>query len=91
VPAVEGRYAKSHVALKHVEEDAAFAYPPTARVWLGWEPRGSLAATVRLGRRAPEETVDAAVLDRVWQGLQQVRPAGVRICLAVGEEIVRKP
>jgi hypothetical protein len=33
--------------------------------------------------------MDPAVLDRVWQGIQQVRPAGVQAVLAVEEEIVR--
>jgi hypothetical protein len=91
-PALEGRYgAPALRELSHFDADAAFTYPPAARVWLAWEPRGALSVTVRLGRRTPGETIDAAVLDRVWQGLEQVRPAGVRVSLAVGEEIVRKP
>ncbi|MBI5015291.1 MAG: hypothetical protein HZB55_07335 [Deltaproteobacteria bacterium] len=90
-PALEGRHGNADHPLSHFDDDAAFAYLPAARVWLAWEPRGPLAVTVRLGRRVPGETVDAAILDRVWQGLQQVRPAGVRVSLAVGEDLVRKP
>ena len=90
-PPLEGRHGNADHPLSHFDADGAFAYLPAARVWLAWEPRGPLAVTVRLGRRGPGETIDAAVLDRVWQGVQQVRPAGVRVSLAVGEDIVRKP
>jgi hypothetical protein len=44
----------------------------------------------RLARRSPQDQVDPAVLDRVFQGLQQVRPAGARAALAVDGAIVRK-
>ena len=69
--------------------DAVFAYPPEARVWFAWEERHAPAVLVRLQTTAPGEAIDPAVLDRVWQGIQQVRPAGVRALLAVDEEIVR--
>jgi hypothetical protein len=45
---------------------------------------------VRLGRRAPGDTIDPAALDRVFGGMQQVRPAGVRAVLAFGDKRVRK-
>jgi hypothetical protein len=35
------------------------------------------------------ETLDPAVLDRVWESIDKVRPAGARVALAVGEEVVR--
>jgi hypothetical protein len=44
---------------------------------------------VRLERQTPDEAVDPVVLDRVWAGMQQVRPAGVVVRLAVDEDIVR--
>jgi len=43
----------------------------------------------RLKLREDEETIDPVVIDRVWQGIQQVRPVGVRVLLAVEEQIVR--
>ena len=48
-----------------------------------------LSVLARLRRRAPDEHLEPTVLDRVFQGLDQVRPAGVNAALAVDEEIVR--
>ena len=36
-----------------------------------------------------EEVIHPAILDRVWQGMDRVRPAGVKLKLAVEEQIVR--
>jgi hypothetical protein len=44
---------------------------------------------VRLKKVAANESLDPSIIDRVWQGIQQVRPAGVRVRLAVEEEIIR--
>lgn len=70
-------------------DETIFAFNPAAQVWFSWEPRRPLTVLVRLQRRASSEAIDPAILDRVWQGIQQVRPAGVRVVLAVAEEIVR--
>ena len=70
-------------------DETIFAFNPAARVWFSWEPRQPLTVLVRLQRRSPTEAIDPAILDRVWQGIQQVRPAGMRVLLAVAEEIVR--
>jgi len=70
-------------------DEAVFPYPPSARVRFEWGPRRLLGVLVRLYRRAPDENFDPVVLDRVWQGIQQVRPAGVRAALAIDNEIVR--
>jgi hypothetical protein len=85
----EGRY---DVVTPPPESDfdrAVFAYLPAARVWFAWQPRRPFSVLVRLKKVAPAESIDPAVVDRVWQGLQQVRPAGVRVRLAVEEEIVK--
>lgn len=87
--AEEGRFgAEPNAALSDFDE-AAFAYLPAARVSFSYSPRGPLAVVVRLGSLSPDETLDPAVLDRVYRGLQQVRPAGVRVLLAINDEIVR--
>jgi hypothetical protein len=69
--------------------EAVFAYKPAARVKFAWEGRYPLTVLVRLKRRHAAEQIDDAILDRVWQGMCQVRPAGVRTMLAVEEQIVR--
>jgi hypothetical protein len=70
------------------EDEAVFAYLPAARVWFAWQAGERLSALVRL--RAPGgKPVEPAVLDRVWEGMQSVRPAGVRLALAVDDRIVR--
>ena len=70
-------------------DHVAFAYAPSARVWTEWSPRRPLTVLARLQRKAAGETIDPAVLERVWQGMKQVKPAGVRALLAVEETIVR--
>lgn len=68
-------------------DKAVFAYNPAARVWFGWESMLPLSLLVRLKKIKPDESLDPSVLDRVWQGIEQVRPAGVRVHLALEEEI----
>ena len=58
-------------------------------MWFEWYPRHLLTVIVRLQKRVANETLEPAILDRVWQGIQLVRPAGVRVMLAVGQRIVR--
>lgn len=70
-------------------DEAVFAFNPAARVWFAWEARQPLTVLVRLKVRSPGEHIDPAILDRVWQGVQQVRPAGIRAMLAIEEKIVR--
>lgn len=84
--AFEGRFlTEAEAALL----DAVFAYNPAARVTFRFRPRAALAVIVRLERRAPDETISDAVLDRLWDGIGQVRPAGARVVLAVGADAVR--
>ncbi len=71
-------------------DEAVFAFPPAARVALAWDPKQPLSVEVRLGSRGPNDSIDPAALDRVFDGMKQVRPAGVRAVLAVGEKPVRK-
>ena len=59
------------------------------RVTFEFEPRMPCPVLVRLYRRTGDPPFDPAVLDRVWEGIQLVRPAGVRALLAVDESIVR--
>ena len=70
--------------------DAVFAYDPAARVWMTWEAARPLTVLVRVATRSADERLEPAVIDRAWQGIQQVRPAGVFTVLAVDEDIVRR-
>jgi hypothetical protein len=90
-PVLEGRHSGAAPLDLSRFDDAAFAFNPAARVWFYWEPRHPLSILVRLGTVSAGERIDPAILDRVWQGIQQVRPAGVRALLAAGEETVRRP
>jgi hypothetical protein len=71
-------------------DEAVFAFTPAAHVGLAWEPKRPLSVLVRLRKRGPSDSIDPAALDRVFAGMQQVRPAGVRAVLAVEEQRVRK-
>lgn len=85
----EGRYDVETPEPASQYDQAVFAYNPAARVWMEWEPKSPHSILVRLKKIALDETIDPAIVDRVWQGIQQVRPAGVRVRLAVEEDIVK--
>jgi hypothetical protein len=65
------------------------AFPTAAKVRMEWQPTQRLSVAARLRPRGAEEAIEPAVLDRVFDGISQVRPAGVRAVLAVDETIVR--
>jgi hypothetical protein len=82
----EGRYlAGKELALL----DQVFAFNPAARVTFQWQPHAPFSITVRLDRPDPAETLPGAVLDRVFDGADRVRPAAARLRLALGETFVR--
>jgi hypothetical protein len=85
----EGRWSAAPPSDFSVFDDAVFSYRPAARVWMAWQPRRPLTVLARLGTLSAGERLDPAILDRVWQGFEQVRPAGVRAMLAVDNEVVR--
>ncbi|HEX7243033.1 MAG TPA: hypothetical protein VF263_22280, partial [Longimicrobiaceae bacterium] len=87
-PAYPGRYDAADPPAGYFDQ-VVYAFPPAAKVWVSWETRRPLTVLARLRERSPGESLDPVVLDRVWQGIQQVRPAGVRVLLALGETIVR--
>jgi hypothetical protein len=84
-----GRYDLSAPPPSGIFDEAVFAYEPAARVWFEWKARRPLTVAARLQKKFIGENMDPAILDRVWQGIQQARPAGVQAVLAVEEEIVR--
>ena len=62
----------------------AATYPERVSALVAW---GTFARV----QRGPDYPlgIDPSIVDRVWQGIQQVRPAGVRVRLAVEEDIVK--
>jgi hypothetical protein len=65
------------------------AFPTAAKVRMEWRPTQLLSVAARLRLRGAAEAVEPELLDRVFEGISQVRPAGVRAVLAVDETIVR--
>lgn len=87
-----GRYGENDLDPKPPEQifgGTVFAYNPAAKVRLEWSGRRTFSAIVRLHKTATDEAIHPAVIDRVWQGIEKVRPAGVTIKLAVEDQIVR--
>lgn len=84
-----GRYDQTLPPPASDYDEAVFAFPPAAQVWMSWASAPAFSVLVRLQKISTSETLDPAILDRVWQGMNQVRPAGVRLALAVGEAVVR--
>jgi hypothetical protein len=83
---LEGRYL---AALASELRQQVFAFNPAAQVWMRWSPRELLSVLVRLRRTSLDEVVDPLVLDRVFAEVSRVRPAGVRLGLAVDDQLVR--
>jgi hypothetical protein len=70
-------------------DETVFAFLPAARLWFEWQEYRPFAVLVRLQKQTPDAAVHPAVVDRVWEGIQLVRPAGVKALLAIDEQIVR--
>lgn len=71
---------------KALFDEAVYAFNPAARVTFTYTGGQLLTCLVRLIVDAP--AVDPAVLERVQQGIERVRPAGVQVVLAVNDELV---
>lgn len=90
--AYPGRYGENEPDLEPPEQifdSTVFAYNPAAKVWLEWSGRRTFTAIVRLQTMTADESIHPAIIDRVWQGIERVRPAGVKVKLAVDEKILR--
>lgn len=83
-----GRYDKPTPPPPAYFDESVFAYNPAARVWFEWNGRRALTVLVRLQRRVPDEAIDPAILERVRQGIETVRAAGVEVVLVVEEELL---
>ncbi|HEX4939579.1 MAG TPA: hypothetical protein VFX11_12950 [Candidatus Kapabacteria bacterium] len=87
-PPYAGRF--HHLDLLPYQLDRmVFSYNPAARIKFQWANQKPLRVIVRLQQRNSDDLIDPAILDRVWQGINRVRPAGVQVALAVGDTLVR--
>lgn len=84
-----GRFGVLPPPLAGTFDEALFPYPPAARVRFDWRERRLLTALVRLGLPGGGDEPEPEVVERLWQGIERVRPAGVRAALAAGETHLR--
>lgn len=84
----EGRYDVETPPPPSDFDESVFTYNPAAAVWFEWQSRSPLSVLVRLKKLSASESIDPAVVKRVSEGAQQVRPAGVRVAMAVEETAV---
>ena len=86
---VPGRFGNGSVPdIDSALDSVVFAYNPSARIWFEFQVVRHQSVLVRLKTGTAATSIEPAVLDRVWQAIQQVRPAGVCAALAVEERIV---
>jgi hypothetical protein len=69
--------------------NAVYAFLPCSRVWMEWYEQAPCTVLVRLDPENESGTLDTVIIDRVWQAITMVRPAGIRAVLAINETIVR--
>jgi hypothetical protein len=84
----EGRYDTPAPPPPSDFDEAVFAYNPAASVWFAWQAPQALTVLARIKKLAPDEVIDPAVAGRVFSSAQQVRPAGVRVAMAVEEDLI---
>lgn len=82
----EGRFLSDE---EKASLDQVFAFNPSATVQMRWQPRAPFSITVRLDQPDPEETLPGAVIDRVYDAVDMVRPAGARVRVALGETVLK--
>lgn len=84
-----GRYRTDPLAIDGRFDESVFAYLPSARVTMVYGNPLALSVCVRLFKRTPQDAIDPAIVERVFRGIEHVRPAGVPVTLAVEGKIVK--
>lgn len=69
--------------------EAVFAYPPSARLWMIFPLAPKVGVRIRLFKLTPDQSVDPALVERVWALLVRTKAAGVPLQLAVEGSIVK--
>ncbi len=71
-------------------DHSAFAYPPSARLWVVRPHAPRVGIRIRLCLPDPGEAADPALAERVWKLVARARPAGVPLQLMVEGRIVKE-
>ena len=71
-------------------DNAAFSYPPSARLWALRLLPPAAGIRIRLCLADPAAAADPALAERVWNLIERARPAGVPLQLMVEGRIVKE-
>ncbi len=85
-----GRYRIDQQSVDGRFDQSIFAYLPSVMVTMVYSNPLAMAVLVRLFKRTPEDAIDPAIVDRVYRGINQVRPAGVPVTLAVEGKLIKE-
>jgi hypothetical protein len=93
--AVPGHFRDAPDFLAHPEGEgqfdaAAFAYPPSARLWVSRPVAPQAGIRIRLFLADPGQTLEPALAERVWQLVGRARPAGVPLQLMAEGRVLKE-
>lgn len=93
--AVPGHFRDDPDFLEHPQgegqfDQAAFAYPPSARLWVRHLRLPAVGIRIRLFLADPAQPLDPALAERVWQLIARARPAGVPLQLMAEGTVLKE-
>jgi hypothetical protein len=68
---------------------SVFAFHPSAKITMAWYENAPASILVRILTPDTSTVIDPAIIDRLWEGTQMVRPAGVKVAIALNTTIVK--
>jgi hypothetical protein len=83
-----GRYRNQKSSVDGRFDESVFAYCPSAMVTMIYDNPLAMAVCVRIFKRDDSDSIDPVIIDRVYRGINQVRPAGVPVKLAVEGKLI---
>jgi len=88
-PVYPGRYRNDASLPDGRFDESVYAYNPCAHVAMHYLSGPAVTVQVRLFMRSADDHIDPAIIDRVWAGINQVKPAGVPVLLSVEGSLVK--
>jgi len=70
-------------------DESVFVYPPSALLWMAYPSTPEVGVRIRLFKSSPEQSIDPALVERVWALLVRAKAAGVPLELAVEGSTVK--